>query len=111
MNKAVLDKIKDKIRDLVIYGTNPEDRQSALNIYDIMIKEKTEDCITVNNVNIPIFLYNEVVPFMRENQKIKAIKELRRGFSPILGLKEAKEIVEKMSFMEKIPMASGYQDE
>lgn len=51
-------------------------------------------------------VYDKIVGFMRDKNKIKAISEVR--LQTHLGLKESKEFVERLSFAERIPMAKGY---
>ena len=62
----------------------------------------------IENFVFPNDVYKGLVRLMKQNEKIMAIKAVRVQTG--LGLKEAKEFVERFSFVVKTPMIKGYAD-
>ena len=81
---------------------------------DILLKLTSANILKPINVlgyDIDSLTYENVLRHMRVEQKIKAIKAIRVQYSSSkMLLTKAKEIVEEISYIEKIPMSNGYQE-
>ena len=107
MNAKTMSQVIKGLKDMILLESiDPIAREAALNILLTLIREEFDSFI-VDGYKIPEQLYNKAISYMRTN-KIMAIKEIRSGLR--IGLKESKELVERMSFVEKIPMMKGYQN-
>jgi len=105
-NTDTNDIIQNGLKDIIFNSKDINSKETALELLLLSNGAKSESYL-VENYRIPGNIYIETVRCMKEDNKIKAIKEIRNGLR--IGLKEAKELVEKISFVEEIPMTNGYR--
>jgi len=103
----MLDKIYEGLKEIMFNTECIESQEKALELL-LIIHDETSGIIRVDNYRIPVNIYRESIAFMVNSQKIPAIRCLKDGLD--LGLKEAKLLSERISIIERIPMASGYQE-
>ena len=104
---AILKEIKAGLRDIIINSTDSNSREKALDLL-LFMECKSFLPVNIDNYFIPADIYIETIKYMAEDKKIKAIKTIKSGIG--ISLKEAKELVEKISFVEEISCAKGYVD-
>jgi len=90
-----------EVRSLVrkaILESNPKAAKVAMmEVYDAIIDMYDHSTIVVCGIKIPIAYYDGIKPYFERDQKIMAIKYIREAMQrsgELLGLKEAKDIVE-----------------
>ena len=107
LNKDILEKLIKGLKEIIFESQENNIKDIALRLF-VEIKNITykEDVIIIKNVTIPALVYQDTVAFIRDEKKIQAIKEIKTATS--LGLRESKELVEAISFIEQIPMINGY---
>ncbi len=70
------------------------------------IENREKESIRIGD--IPPSVYKLILEALKAERKIGAIKEAKEGIKG-LELKEAKALIEEISFMEEIPTLGGYQ--
>jgi len=90
-----------EVRALVrnaILESNPKVAKAAMmQVYDAIIDMYDHSTIMVCGIKIPVAYYDAIKPYFEKDMKIGAIKYIREAMQrsgELLGLKEAKDIVE-----------------
>jgi len=102
----MLEKVLEGLKEIVFTSEDIASKEKALELL-LLVNSEIDGIIRVDNFRIPKKIYQESIALMIEDRKIMAIKTLKNGLD--LGLKEAKLLSERISIIERIPMASGYQ--
>jgi len=102
----MLDKIYDGLKYLVFNSEDQNSQEKALELL-LMVHDETSGIIKIDNYRIPTKIYRNAIIEMKNGQKIRCIKILKDGTE--LGLREAKELSERISIIERIPMSKGYE--
>jgi len=96
--------IKNGLKDIIFNSKDIKSKETALEIF-VLLNEGQVGYYSIGNYNIPADVYEKVIRFMRQEKKIPAIKEIRDSLR--ISLLDAKNLVEEISFFEKIPMIKG----
>ena len=102
----MLDKIYEGLKYLIFNSEDRNSQEKALELL-LIIHDETSGIIWIDDYRIPVKIYQNAITEMKNGEKIRCIKILREGTE--LGLREAKELSERISIIEKIPMAKGYE--
>jgi len=106
LNKNISGKLINGLKEIIFESQENNIKEVALQLFVEIKNVAYKEDVIIKNVTIPASEYLYIVAAMREEKKILAIKILKNATS--LGLKESKELVEAISFIEKIPMINGY---
>jgi len=111
MDSITLNKLYEGLKEITILSTDVEAQEKALKLL-LLVHDEKRGFVEVDTFRIPANVYQEAVKEMRNKRKIYAIKVLRNGIrrnNDCIGIKEAKELSERISIIEKIPMNKGYE--
>ncbi|MCD6434973.1 MAG: hypothetical protein J7L15_01075 [Clostridiales bacterium] len=107
MDTVTEKKVLMYLETIVVNSIDKESRRTAHKAALFMLNSKHFHM--VSGKRIADDLYKEVIFYIMQEMKIKAIKRVREDMDT--DLRESKELVEQISFIEKIPMVGGYGQE
>jgi len=104
------------LKEIIFSNICKETKRKTLEILLKLTNANILEPVKVLNFEIDALCYENVLSYMKNEQKIKAIQEIRKQYKEQykgdtkMSLIAAKEIVEEISYIEKIPMTNGYQE-